>query len=393
MKKVLYFFPDNIGIQNSGNKTRAIHFLKYLASKGYDVNYVSLKHEKEDMDSEQATIDYINTNKLASKVHLLPRKPGKKSLITYFFKYKLRDLLYYLFAFPLKSSIPTFITVKLKDAFETILKEESFDYIIISYVFYADLVGNTKLLGKSKLIIDTHDFITGQFKDKRNFNLGVTFADEISRLNAFHEIWAISTEEKYIYSQFCKSTVRLVSMMMDKPVTVENLAARKKYHLIYVASNNIHNIKSAAWFFDNVYPLLPKDLDICVIGKINNHIKGDYDIHRVLHAPSLDEYYNNAEVAICPMLSGTGVKVKVVEALSFGLPVVCNESGTDGLPNKTDNGCLVSNNPVEYTELIMQLLNSPQFYHQQSMLAKAFFQKSFETSTVLHVLDQAFGTD
>jgi hypothetical protein len=166
MKKVLYFFPDNIGIQTAGNKTRAIHLLKYFNQKGYGVDFVSIKHEKIDKGTEQETIDFLKKDKLAANVFLLPRKPGKKNPLTYFFKYKIWDLLYYWLTYPSKSNIPTFLTVALKCSFERILEANTYDYIIISYVQCADLISNKKLLKNAKTIIDTHDFITAQFKDK-----------------------------------------------------------------------------------------------------------------------------------------------------------------------------------------------------------------------------------
>jgi glycosyltransferase involved in cell wall biosynthesis len=389
MKKVLYFFPDNIGIQTAGNKTRAIHLLKYFNQKGYEVDFASLKHEKIDKGTEQETIDFLRGNKLATNVFLLPRKPGKKNPLTYFFKYKIWDLLYYWFTYPLKSNIPTFLTVALKRSFEKILKTNTYDYIIISYVQCADLVSDKKLIKNAKTIIDTHDFITAQFKDKRRFNLGVTFEDEIKRLNLFDEVWAISPEEQYVFNQFCKSPVRLISIMMDEPASALAPITEKKYDIIYVASDNVHNIRAARWFFEKVYPLIP-GARICVIGKINEYISDNRDVERIPFVKHLEPYYYDSKIAICPMFSGTGVKIKVVEALSFGLPVVCNLRGTDGLPNKINNGCLVSDDPVEFAQNIKKLLSDGSLYRQQNNYAKEVFNNNFKTDVVLRLLDEVF---
>ena len=86
MKRVLYFFPDNVGNPTAGNKTRAIQLLRYFKERGYEVDYVSLKHEKVDVGTEKQTIGFLLDNKLADNVYLLPRKPGKKNPIAYFFR-------------------------------------------------------------------------------------------------------------------------------------------------------------------------------------------------------------------------------------------------------------------------------------------------------------------
>jgi glycosyltransferase involved in cell wall biosynthesis len=390
MKRVLYFFPDNVGNQTAGNKTRAVQLLKYFKEKAYQVDYVSLKHEKVDHGTEQQTIDYLLQNKLADNVYLLPRKPDKGNVLAYFLKYKLWDLIYYWFAYPFKSNIPTFLTIKLKHAFEDVLKANTYDDIIISYVQCAGLVSNKSLLKGAKTIIDTHDFITAQFKYKRNFNLGATFEDEINRLSTFDEVWAISHEEQYVFGQFCKANVRLVPLMIDAEHIVTKPVADKKYDLIYVASDNVHNKRSSDWFFEKVYPLLPADIKVCVIGLINKSIPDQYKIERIAYAQDLDEYYADAKIALCPMLTGTGVKVKVVEALAHGLPVVSTLRGIDGLPNKRLNGCLVSDDPVGFANNIITLLNDKEVYVRESAFAKELFGNSFSKAVIYKELDSAF---
>ena len=390
MKKILFFFPDNVGKQTAGNKTRAIYLLKYFKQKGFKVDFVSLKHEKTDQHTEQETIDLLKKNSLADDVFLLPRKPRKGNLLAYFIRYKIRDLCYHWLTYPIRSNIPAFLTIRLKQAFEHILKNNNYDYVIISYVQCAGLVSNKKLLKNAKTIVDTHDFITAQFKDKRRFNLGVTFEDEINRLGHFDEIWAISMAEQYIFNQFCKSQVRLVPLMLDIPDIKLKPFNERKYDLIYVASDNIHNINSSKWFFEEVYPLLPPDINMCVVGKINNYIDEKHKIERITFAEDLNQYYNNARVVICPMLTGTGVKVKVIEALAFGLPVVCTPRGVDGLPDKHQNGCMVSDDPAIFTQNIEALLNDKALYDLQSKFARALFDSSFSKEIIFEELDRAF---
>ena len=90
------------------------------------------------------------------------------------------------------------------------------------------------------------------------------------------------------------------------------------------------------------------------------------------------------------MLTGTGVKVKVVEALAHGLPVVCTTRGVDGLPNKTLNGCLVTDDAAQFAQNIVDLLTDASFYNQQSARATITFNTGFSTQVVYKQLDKAF---
>ncbi|MCF0061718.1 glycosyltransferase family 4 protein [Dyadobacter chenwenxiniae] len=389
MKKTLYFFPDDVGITTSGNKTRVRCLLDYFKTRSFEVHFVSLKHERDTALQHQHTSDILYNEGLASRTYLLTRKASKKNLLQYFFKYKIWDLLYYYRKLPLRTSIPTVVTTNLLREFEEILKANTYDYIIISYVYYSDLVSKAGLLGNAKVIIDTHDFITAQYKNRSNFRLGVTIEDEINRLNSFHEIWAISPEEQYIFRQFCKSNVRLVPFTMKPPVINAALVGRQ-YHIIYVASDNSHNIRASSWFFSEVYPLLPVNFKICVVGKICSYISEGVAIQRVIYCSDLSTYYNDSYVAICPMFSGSGVKIKVIEALSYGLPVICTDYGADGLPNKVSNGCIVHNDAVSFANSIVELLKDESLYEYYSNQAKSLFQRYFSSENIDNVLDPVF---
>ncbi|QHS54724.1 glycosyltransferase family 4 protein [Mucilaginibacter sp. 14171R-50] len=390
MKLILYFFPDNVTEPDAGNKARALGLLKYFRYKNFSVDFVSIKNEQAALVNEHTESELLSAG-LANKVYLLSRKPKGNNPVSYFLKYKLWDLFYYLFTYPVNSAIPTYLTVALKRGFRQILKTNSYDHIIISYVHSADLISDKQLTGNANTIIDTHDFLTAQFKDKRGFNLGATFADEIERLNTFNEIWAISPEEEYIFNQFCRSQVRWVPMMLDEPALDVKDINERKYDLVYVGNDNVHNITAINWFFEQVYPLLRADIKLCVIGRINNHISESYKkIDRVSFAEDLSSYYNNSKIAVCPMLNGTGIKVKVVEALAYGLPVVCTPRGIDGLPNKQNNGCLVSDDAAGFAGHIMALLNNYELYKAQSNYAKATFEGNFSSRATYQLLDKAF---
>lgn len=389
MKKVLYFFPDDVAKQNAGNKTRALELLKYFKQRNIAVDFATLQYEGVDRGSTQETVDFIKSNGLAQHVYLLPRKPGKSNPLFYFLRYKLWDLIYYWFTFPLRSDIPTFMTLTLKRAFEGLLRGNQYDHIIISYIYYAELVSKNELLKGAATIIDTHDFITAQFKYRKSFNLGITFQDEIKRLDRFDEVWAISGEEQYVFGQFCKTPVRLVPLMME-PKELSSPSTEKIYDLIYVASNNVHNERSARWFFDQVYPLLPNTVRICMVGGINKVLGERKEAEQITFADDLDGLYAQSKIALCPMLTGTGVKVKVVEALAHGLPVVCTTRGVDGLPNKTLNGCSVTDDARQFAQNIIALINDSRFYNEQSALAARAFDSGFSTQIVYKELDTVF---
>ena len=83
------------------------------------------------------------------------------------------------------------------------------------------------------------------------------------------------------------------------------------------------------------------------------------------------------------------MKIKVVEAMSYGIPVVCTSRGVDGLPDKTRNGCLVADDAAAFAGHINRLVCDTVFYKQCQQQVKDYFSTTLDWSrhkdTLLHL--------
>jgi glycosyltransferase involved in cell wall biosynthesis len=372
-KKVLYFMPDNPMSGKAGNTTRLNYMLSYFnENEALDVTFVSLR----DWGMWKKEEEILFHEKFPNiQLHLLDKK-YKKSFLKYLFLYKIP----YLFK---KNSIDTTSYI-LRKEFSEIIKKSAFDFALISYATWGRLVNEVS--DSTYTIIDTHDFITAQSRHKRT--IGKLFQDEISILKQYDNIWTYSVEEEYIFDQFTDKKVTL--MPVSFPDHFIDVKKEFKYDILYVASDNPHNIKGIQWFLKEVLPLL-NNVKIHIIGKIGKAIAEDYpNVIKYGMVDDLQEFYNHAKIAICPMLSGTGVKIKVLEALSYGLPVVTNRRGVDGLINKKNNGCLVSQDPVEFSKAIHQLMNDEVFYENVKKQGICYFKENHNSKIEKEILDSIF---
>ena len=376
--RILYFYPENPLLLNQGNNSRANALLHYFKSRSIEVDLVGVGSKDFSLDS----INELMSSGLINKGYLLKEFKRKNNKIIYFFCYSLPNLIF--------GRIKHFNRIRLyhQSYFNSILKSNEYDYIIISYAYWAELVIDNPYIKEAKLCIDTHDFLTSQFQYLRSFNLGKYFQNEIDLLKKFDKIFVISVEENYLFSQFTRKEVITLSHIIENNLA-ENVV-EKKYDLIYVASSNSHNVSGANWFFKEVFPLLSKEINIVVIGKVCDYIQDSENIVKVRFAENLDDYYLQSKVAICPMLSGTGLKIKVIEALSFGLPIVCNTRGVDGMSSKFNNGCLITDNPQEFASNIELLLIDKKYYLEISNFGREYFIINNDKETCYKKIDAIF---
>lgn len=375
MKKILYYFPFNPIEKKDGSKTRAFELLKYFKEKGFEIDFVYEKN----LDNTVKHDEQILAEKLVNNIVSIQRRPNTISFSYVIYKI---DKIF----FKKKTDITNFF---FRKQFDKILEANTYDYVIISYAIYANLISNKKLLKGAITINDTHDFLTSQIQDKKKNKIGEYFQNEIKMLDKFDQVWAISNDECYIFNQFIKN-VKLVPFSPTLNLDYTFSKTKRTFDIIYVASENPHNIKSAKWFFEKVYPLLDQNFKILIIGKICKHVLDYKNVVKINFVEDLSTEYLNSKISICPMLTGTGVKIKVLEALSFGLPIVTNLRGVDGLVNKNKNGCIVCDDEIHFAENISNLLNDEVFFYEKSKEALDFFNTNYSHSVIYKNLDTIF---
>ena len=65
-------------------------------------------------------------------------------------------------------------------------------------------------------------------------------------------------------------------------------------------------------------------------------------------------------VFVCPILSGSGVRVKLLEAFAAGIPVVSTPVGAEGLAEKDGEFCALADDPAGFAERVLRLFEDPE---------------------------------
>ncbi len=380
MKKILYFMPDNPIEGKAGNLTRSKQMLDFFHknSDRLKVDFMSITDwgvwSEESIEKFKSFFPNIH-------LYLFNRKISKKHPIKRILFYKIPNFFYKLFN---GRSIDVAGYMIKHNAIKVINKNK-YDIIIISYASWGKLIDGINY--KPYLINDTHDFITGQSRRKKN-SIGKLFQSEMNILRKYDEIWTYSSEEEYIFDQFTGKKVVLipVSFPLQNLLTVE----KKEYDILFVGSDNEHNVNGIHWFLDNVLHFLG-NYNVHIIGRVCEKIKNNYpNVYKHGMVEDIASFYNNSRVAICPMFSGTGIKIKVLEALSYNLPVVTNRRGVDGLLNKKNNGCLVTEDAEQFSKFIIDLIENDKFYEETRMLVRNYFIENHNSELEQEILNKTF---
>lgn len=108
---------------------------------------------------------------------------------------------------------------------------------------------------------------------------------------------------------------------------------KDKKQMLFVCSSYYVNIDGFKWFYQNVVPNLKKKYHIIIVGTGAQQLKSlitNEDIEILGRVESMAAYYESADVIIEPVFDGGGMKVKTIEALSFGKVIISTTESLNG---------------------------------------------------------------
>lgn len=181
-----------------------------------------------------------------------------------------------------------------------------------------------------------------------------------------------------------------VVMPKEAPATTNKPGADATDILFCGAMDYSPNREGLGWFLKSVFPLILSALPgarLLVVGR------GDpgAELSILLQHPSIknygrvetvDSYYRQAAVAIVPLLSGSGTRLKLLEAMAYGTAIVSTEAGAEGIAYAEGKNILLANDPQLFAERVVTLLNNPSFAADIATNAFSFVQKTYDWDIV-----------
>jgi glycosyltransferase involved in cell wall biosynthesis len=93
-------------------------------------------------------------------------------------------------------------------------------------------------------------------------------------------------------------------------------------------------------------------------------------------------YYNEAALAVVPLRSGGGTRLKILEAMAAGVPVVSTGIGCEGLNLRDGEHLLIADTPRRFTDCIIRLLDDESFRGEMIRKARALVENEYDWALI-----------
>jgi glycosyltransferase involved in cell wall biosynthesis len=178
------------------------------------------------------------------------------------------------------------------------------------------------------------------------------------------------------------------------------ITANWNYSLFFLGSLDwIPNQEGILWFISNVFNSIHKlhpDLMLYIAGRnapkwFNQKISLP-GIVFCGEIPDVREFILSKGIMVAPYFSGSGMRVKIIEAMAFGKPVITTLIGAEGLDVKHEENIIIADSAEDYCLQIEKLLKYPDFYMTIGRNAQAIIHQHYDCMKLATALSDFYKT-
>lgn len=233
----------------------------------------------------------------------------------------------------------------------------TFEVVMVEYVFFSKAL--TLFEPGVLKILDTHDV----FSDRHRVYLrngmqpqwySTSQRHEARALNRADLVIAIQDVEREFFLKLTRKPVVTVGHVVRLEHSTPRQPAAK---ILYLGSRNPINADAMEWFITGVLPKIRQALpqaELFVAGTVCELLPNSDDLIKLGIVDDLSAAYDQADVVVNPILNGTGLKIKNIEALGYSKALVTTPVGADGLEDGAGHAFLVATSPEEFATQVIQ---------------------------------------
>jgi glycosyltransferase involved in cell wall biosynthesis len=296
-------------------------------------------------------------------------------------------------------------------ALHRIAFSKKIDVIQLEYTQFAQYWGDYRLLPVFLFEHDVHfqsvQRLIGQ--QRRWWRRGIysyeylrSLRYELKTLPRFTRVQACSPENAQTLTEFLPELVGRIDSDLRAGIQTKRFGRtpepREPNTLLFIGSfRHEPNIDALRWFVSQVLPRVTvanPEAQLVIVGSdpppalsfLSNHP----NVRFTGYVPDVRVPLARYSVFVCPVLTGSGIRVKLLEAFASGIPAVSTYLGAEGLASQTGDICELAANHVEFAEAVVRLLRDSEYAASLARRARAMVESRMDAQVITRKLERVF---
>jgi GT2 family glycosyltransferase/glycosyltransferase involved in cell wall biosynthesis len=239
-------------------------------------------------------------------------------------------------------------------------------------------------------------------RSKAAFEYLRAFHYELARLPEFDSVQVCTRENREYLASYLPGMADRIQAGLRAGIDVERFpfrpVGREQGTMLFIGSfRHVPNVTAIEWFLGHVLPRILErnpDARLVVVGSDppprDLFEKAGRAVELVGFVEDIRSELARRTVFVCPILSGSGVRVKLLEAFASGIPVVSTRIGAEGLARKDGEFCALADRPEEFAAKVVEILNGAEQARDMTERARAEVETNWDMPVLTGRLEQSY---
>lgn len=218
----------------------------------------------------------------------------------------------------------------------------------------------------------------------------------------FNSISTVSAIDSRELERLCKKQhVRVIQNGIDTDFFRPGIGGQEHRPTAIFHGNMTYlpNINAVNHIVDKVFPIIKSkipDFQLLVVGRDPSvEIRKLADREGVVvtgTVPDVRKFLVIADVGIYPMISGSGIKNKILEAMAMALPIVTNTRGAESLVTSVKHCLFIKNKPEDMANAVVHLIRDKDKRRSSGMASRKIVKETYSWDNVAVEYNRLYGT-
>lgn len=307
-------------------------------------------------------------------------------------------------------NVSRFETPVLTRFLKTLLQSETFDLIQVEGTFVAGYFDVLKTNSKAPLVLRQHN-VEYQIWERlaRNENNPVkkwylqllskrlkTFENRYA--NVYDALVPVTQDDAEVFIRLgCRKPVFVSPSGIDVAYWSKGAGSEGNFNLFHLGSLEwMPNREAVVWFIENVWPqvLLWDDrFKLFIAGKNMPPSLKQWKVRNVEMVGEVEDgaaFICDKAITVVPLLSGSGIRLKILEAMAAQKLVISTTVGAQGIPAEHRKNILIADTPEQFVDALKLTVNQPELAQSIRQEGYKMIIQSYSNNAVVHKLLQFY---